>query len=520
MNLIAKTLRIVMPIALIGVMSAALIGISLAVYREKPPIATVQIGYRGTAMEQNYNERMLDKDLAKNTAPVAAKPIKPRPGAPLAKDVYENIQVLGDLNTGEFGRTMNAMTEWVSPEQGCAYCHVEGNFADDSKYAKTVARRMLEMTKHINAEWKTHVAETGVTCYTCHRGKNVPAEIWFKPKEGKSLGGSMADSSGQNKPAKSVAYTSLPLDPFTPYLLGNSDIRVNGTQALKVAGSKANLHSTKQAEHTYGLMIHMSGSLGVNCTYCHNTRSFSSWEGESTPMRATAWYGIRMTRDLNNDYLVPLAPAFPANRLGPAGDGPKLNCATCHQGAFKPLYGAAMAKDYPALKAPENFLLASTAAVPTGDPVAATAPAPATATATATAPVAPPVAVAPAALPSAATLPAAAGDKDVEAAVRIWAAAWSGKDVSGYLAAYGKDFEPQGKQAREQWEEERRKRIVGKSRISVKLTDLAVSESGVKAVVSFRQQYDADALSLSSRKVLDMVKVGDRWVIVRESTGY
>ena len=38
---------------------------------------------------------------------------------------------------------------------------------------------MIQMTQHINADWKTHVAETGVTCYTCHRGNTVPAEIWF-----------------------------------------------------------------------------------------------------------------------------------------------------------------------------------------------------------------------------------------------------------------------------------------------------------------------------------------------------
>ena len=27
----------------------------------------------------------------------------------------------------------------------------------------------------------------------------------------------------------------------------------------------------------------------------------------------------------------------------------KVNCTTCHQGAYKPLYGAAMAKDHPEL---------------------------------------------------------------------------------------------------------------------------------------------------------------------------
>ena len=41
---------------------------------------------------------------------------------------------------------------------------------------------------------------------------------------------------------------------------------------------------------------------------------------------------------------------FPAHRLGPTGDVAKANCSTCHQGAYKPLYGASMLKDYPELR--------------------------------------------------------------------------------------------------------------------------------------------------------------------------
>jgi photosynthetic reaction center cytochrome c subunit len=89
----------------------------------------------------------------------------------------------------------------------------------------------------------------------------------------------------------------------------------------------------------------------VNCTYCHNTQSFSSWEN-STPQRATAWYGIRMARDLNLDYMKPLTATFPAARLGATGDVAKVNCATCHQGAYKPLNGQSMLKDYPELAKP------------------------------------------------------------------------------------------------------------------------------------------------------------------------
>ena len=66
---------------------------------------------------------------------------------------------------------------------------------------------------------------------------------------------------------------------------------------------------------------------------------------------------------------------------------------------------------------------------------------------------------------------------------------------------------------------ERRARIVGKAHISVKLSDLSVSVSGSRATAKFRQAYSADSLNVSSRKTLELVKSGDRWVIVRESTG-
>lgn len=128
------------------------------------------------------------------------------------------------------------------------------------------------------------------------------------------------------------------------------------------------------------------------------------------------------------------------------------------------------------------------------------------------------MATAPASAPAAeaATKPAYA---DVEAAVRAWAAAWSSKDIAAYLAAYGSEFETPGKQSRKDWEEERRNRILGKSRISVKLSDLQVKSEGGKATVKFRQAYTADSLNVNVRKTLDMRQVGERWVIVRETTG-
>jgi photosynthetic reaction center cytochrome c subunit len=328
---------------------------------ERPPVDSVQTGYRGTGMEQVYNPRTLAKQIPKNQPPEVTPPVPA--GGPAANTVYKNVQVLGDLGVGEFTRTMVAITNWVSPKEGCAYCHVPGeDFSADTKYQKIVSRKMLTMTHHINGEWKNHVGNTGVTCYTCHRGNPVPENIWFTPKPEGRLVGMLGDKAGQNTPAKSVGLASLPYDPYTPYLLNAADIRVNGPTALPTG----NRHSTKQAEFTYGLMMHMSSSLGVNCTYCHNTRNFGSWENAS-PARVSAYHGIRMAREINTNFMLPLTTVFPPASKGALGDVPKANCATCHQGAYKPLYGAAMAKDYPAM----YKIVAAAAAAPV---VAAPAP--------------------------------------------------------------------------------------------------------------------------------------------------
>jgi len=309
---------------------------------ERPPMDSVQHGFRGTGMVEVYNPRHLETQDALNTVPPAPPP--PSPDGPRASASYQNVQVLGDLSVAQFVGLMTYITTWVSPKEGCAYCHNVQNFAEDSKYTKIVARKMIEMTRHINGNWKNHVNETGVTCYTCHRGNPVPTNVWFTPLEQDKRADFIGDRAGQNTPAPLANMSSLPTDALTPFLLEDKPIRVNGPTPLP----SGNRHSIKQAEWTYSLMTHMATSLGVNCTYCHNTRSFQSWES-SPPQRVTAYHGIRMARDVNNEYMVPLTEVFPIERKGPAGDVLKVNCATCHQGAYKPLYGYPMLKDYPEL---------------------------------------------------------------------------------------------------------------------------------------------------------------------------
>ena len=310
---------------------------------EHPPVETVQGGYRGLGMEQVINPRADAVKAARNVlpTPIPAAPVD----GPLASSVYSNIQVLKDLNVAQFTRVMLAITQWVAPpDQSCNYCHTS-NMASDDRYTKVVSRRMLQMVRHINTDWKDHVGDTGVTCYTCHRGNAVPQNVWFTNPGQSSETGLIAGNAGKNKPSAAVGLTALPYDPFTRFLLDDKNIRVISLDALP----NGNRSSIKQTDSTYALMIHMSESLGVNCTYCHNSRSFAVWD-TSTPKRTTAWYGIRLARDLNNTYLVPLTHTFPEHRLGVLGDVAKVNCATCHQGVFKPLYGESMAKDYPELQ--------------------------------------------------------------------------------------------------------------------------------------------------------------------------
>jgi photosynthetic reaction center cytochrome c subunit len=326
-----------------SVVALALSATVLTTACERPPPESIQRGFRGVAMEENFNPRILEKQWAVNQAPQATPAATE--GGPAASKVYKNVQVLGDLSAGELTRLMVAITNWVSPQQGCTYCHAAGeDMSSDSLYTKVVARRMLQMTRTINRDWKSHVADTGVTCYTCHRGQPVPANIWFQNPGPPTASGWAGNRAGQNYPAPAAALASLPFDPFTPFLEEKNEIRVIPTTALP----EGNRQSIKQTEWTYGLMMHFSQALGVNCTYCHNSRSFFEWDG-STPQRSTAWYGIRMVRAVNGKYLEPLRDQYPRPRLGPLGDAPKANCATCHQGVYKPLFGAAMLKDYPGL---------------------------------------------------------------------------------------------------------------------------------------------------------------------------
>ncbi|MCU0648045.1 MAG: photosynthetic reaction center cytochrome PufC [Gemmatimonadaceae bacterium] len=370
----------------LGAVSALAVSVSGCQYFGDASRDTVQNGYRGTALEQTYKRG--DVKTAFNAVRLPA-PVPAATASPPGPLPWKNVQVLNDISVGEFNRTMIAMSTWVAGTGNCAYCHNVANFASDTAtsgqplYTKLVARRMLQMTRHINSQYGQHVGATGVTCYTCHRGKPVPNGIWY--------------------------YTTA--DQYQRHYLDRDGGRVT---SQTIGPSNANRTSVRQTEWQYGLMISMSQALNVNCTYCHNSRQFASWT-ESPPQRAKAYHGILMLRDLNSNYLATLQPVYPAVRLGKLNDAPKAQCLTCHQGAYKPLFGARMVQEYPALWGMSSFdgMAMPTASLPPG-----MAPAPAATDSAAVAPTTDAPAVsAPAATPATPTASPAPSTARVPAAI-------------------------------------------------------------------------------------------------------
>ncbi|MEX6504841.1 photosynthetic reaction center cytochrome PufC [Jiella sp. M17.18] len=307
-----------------------------------PPIQSIETGPAALEMVQFKDSRPL---------PYSEKPEPLEPadntGSPKASTVYQNVQVLGDLTDAEFTRLMLAMTSWVAPKQGCEYCHnlnSDAGFADDSLYTKKVARRMLQMVRYINSHWAQHVAPSGVTCYTCHRGQNVPPWTWYEQK--KPSGDHFL---GKPRPWHLEAKTIrqfFPDVPYNEYLMeDHKSAQIQSEDPLVSFRGKAEVAKEQDAEDLYLLMMQMAQSMGVNCTFCHSSRAFFDWS-QSTPYRWIAFWGIRMARDLNTNYIEPLKTVFPAKRKGPLGDPAKIACGTCHEGNNKPLGGYRLLDHY------------------------------------------------------------------------------------------------------------------------------------------------------------------------------
>lgn len=90
-----------------------------------------------------------------------------------------NLQVLPkEWTTADMQPVMQGVAASLGVQ--CTYCH-ERDRSLDTKPQKLVARKMFEMTNHINNEHLKGIGEPPaagvmkVTCFTCHRGALKPA---------------------------------------------------------------------------------------------------------------------------------------------------------------------------------------------------------------------------------------------------------------------------------------------------------------------------------------------------------
>ena len=107
-------------------------------------------------------------------ATVTARGQAPAQRAPLAEEVFKNVQVLRGIPVNEFMGTMGIFSAALG--MSCEDCHRSGdtsweNYAAESP-RKQMARAMVTMMAAIN---KTHFAGRQViTCFSCHRGADRP----------------------------------------------------------------------------------------------------------------------------------------------------------------------------------------------------------------------------------------------------------------------------------------------------------------------------------------------------------
>jgi hypothetical protein len=102
-------------------------------------------------------------------------------------DKFTNLQVLPkDISKEDLVNTMRLFSRSLGVR--CDHCHEVSeehqDWASDKKDAKNAARNMMKMVQEINANFMPKFEplpgeekkQTGVNCWTCHRGQKEPAQ--------------------------------------------------------------------------------------------------------------------------------------------------------------------------------------------------------------------------------------------------------------------------------------------------------------------------------------------------------
>ena len=83
---------------------------------------------------------------------------------------YKNIQMLKGLPADRLMKIMFAFKDSLGVD--CTFCHIKDQFEKDDKPEKQMARKMIALVRDANAK----IGAARVSCYTCHRGQQRPAQ--------------------------------------------------------------------------------------------------------------------------------------------------------------------------------------------------------------------------------------------------------------------------------------------------------------------------------------------------------
>ncbi len=285
-----------------------------------------------------------------------------------------NVQVLAGMTSAQI---WTYMQQYVSGALGvgCQYCHNIQNFASDEYPQKIAARNMLYLVSDVNAQYIVNLPNwrgNYVQCATCHNNapnnlesfgvqfiKSVPdILVTVDPldENGVAITDPALKPEALQQPISlqdSVLYyiyNYFVWSPFDP----NVPESGRGALALTYDGGR----TQEQVTINQNVMNYQAWSLGVGCTYCHNSRNFVGYELETASNIAHPEYGynklkaqrmLQLTTWLKENWTTYGAipkDAIPSELEGGASrfsyqqiDGQFYNvpgCYTCHQRAAIP----------------------------------------------------------------------------------------------------------------------------------------------------------------------------------------
>lgn len=222
---------------------------------------------------------------------------------PMVGTTFKNIQVLTDLKDQPPAKLYDAMQFMAgSLSVSCNYCHVSehGPFESDAKKTKQIARKMIQMTRAINAN--SFHGEQVVTCNTCHQGSPQPKAVpspWYKSAEQITEYNQTVAATGSISAAAQAApaaeNTAVPLPSVDQIMetygqavgaAGLKSLSLKGTNLVAVAGSFTPV--AFEAEFLFpGQIVFSQGPTGAESKLIINGEK--GWRGNSqgfTPLPA------------------------------------------------------------------------------------------------------------------------------------------------------------------------------------------------------------------------------------------